>query len=142
ASFVDLRTWLDEALLHKVDRVSMANGVEVRAPFLDIGFVRHSFSLPSRIKHPSSPKSFLKDTFADILHPSITARRKKGFSYPFMEWLRESGDMDVVRRVAVKSGLFDSQNIEFYLRHRKDKGFRHHLWSLYIFSRWYEKMFL
>ncbi len=142
ASFVDLRTWLDEALLHKVDRVSMANGVEVRAPFLDIEFVKHSFSLPSRIKHPSSPKSFLKDTFADILHPSITARRKKGFSYPFMEWLRESGDMDVVRRVAVKSGLFEPQNIEFYLRYRKDKGFRHHLWSLYIFSRWYEKMFL
>ncbi len=142
ASFVDLRTWLDEALLHKVDRVSMANGVEVRAPFLDIEFVKHSFSLPSHIKYPSSPKSFLKEAFADILHPSITARRKKGFSYPFMEWLRESGDMDVVRRVAAESGLFDSQNIEFYLKHRKDKGFRHHLWSLYIFSRWYEKRFL
>lgn len=142
ASFVDLRTWLDEALLHKVDRVSMANGVEVRAPFLDIEFVRHSFALPSHIKHPSSPKSFLKDAFADILHPSITARRKKGFSYPFMEWLRESGDMDVVRRVSRESGLFDERNIEFYLKHRKDKGFRHHLWSLYIFSRWYEMRFL
>lgn len=142
ASVVDLRMWLDEVLLHKVDRVSMANGVEVRAPFLDSEFVAHSLSIPSEYKLPSSPKSFLKEAFADILHPSIISRRKKGFSYPFMEWLRESGDLGVVRRIASETGLFDMKSIEFYLKPRKDKGFRHHLWGLYIFSRWYEKRFL
>lgn len=142
ASAVDLRVWLDEVLLHKVDRVSMNSGVEVRAPFLDREFVAHSFAVPSEYKLPSSPKSFLKEAFADILHPSIASRRKKGFSYPYMEWLREDGDLDVVRRVADVTGLFDMKNIEFYLKPRKDKGFKHHLWGLYIFSRWYKKMFL
>jgi len=142
ASFVDLRVWLDEVLLHKVDRVSMANGVEVRAPFLDREFVAHSFSIPSEHKLPTSPKSFLKEAFADILHPAITQRNKKGFSYPYMEWLRSDGDLDIVRRVAEASGLFDMKNIEFYLKPRKDKGFKHHLWGLYIFSKWYEKRFL
>jgi len=142
ASFVDLRVWLDEVLLHKVDRVSMSNGVEVRAPFLDSEFVAHSLLIPSEYKLPLSPKSFLKEAFADILHPSIVSRRKKGFSYPFMEWLREDGDLSVVRRVSRETGLFDMQNIEFYLKPRKDKGFKHHIWGLYIFSRWYEKRFL
>ncbi len=141
ASFVDLRLWLDEALLHKVDRVSMANGIEVRAPFLDREFVVHSLSIQSTYKIPTSPKSFLKEAFSDILPPVITRREKKGFSYPFMEWLREDGDLDVVRRVAAKTGLFNTKNIEFYLKPRHDKGFRHHLWGLYIFSRWYEKSF-
>lgn len=142
ASFVDLRTWLDEALLHKVDRVSMANGVEVRAPFLDIEFVKHSFSIPSEQRRPTSPKSYLKEAFADILPPFIIERDKKGFSYPYMEWLREHGELDVIRRVAQRSGLFDMRNIEFYMKPRKDKGFKHHLWALYIFSRWHEKRFL
>jgi len=142
ASFVDLRVWLDEVLLHKVDRVSMANGVEVRAPFLDREFVAHSFSIPSEHKLPTSPKSFLKEALSDILHPSIAQREKKGFSYPYMEWLREDGELDIVRRVAEESGLFCMKNIEFYLKPRKDKGFKHHLWGLYIFSKWYEKRFL
>lgn len=142
ASFVDIRTWLCETLLHKVDRVSMRHGVEVRAPFLDREFVSHSLSVPSLYKIPTSPKSYLKETFADILPAEISGREKKGFSYPYMQWLKEDGSLDIIRKVAQISGLFDKANIEFYMKPRKDKGFRHHLWGLYIFSRWFERKFL
>jgi len=142
ASFVDFRTWLAETLLHKVDRVSMHNGVEVRAPFLDREFVSHSLSVPSGFKIPTSPKSYLKETFADILPSQIANRDKKGFSYPYMQWLKEDGSLEVIRKVSEESGLFDRANIEFYMKPRKDKGFRHHLWGLYIFSRWFDRRFL
>ena len=120
----------------------MHNGVEVRAPFLDREFVSHSLSVPSGFKIPTSPKSYLKETFADILPSQIANRDKKGFSYPYMQWLKEDGSLEVIRKVSEESGLFDRANIEFYMKPRKDKGFRHHLWGLYIFSRWFDRRFL
>lgn len=59
-SYIDLKIWLGEALLSKVDRVSMRNSLEVRTPFLDVNLVNLVFSIDSKIKVGDTNKYLLK----------------------------------------------------------------------------------
>jgi asparagine synthase (glutamine-hydrolysing) len=76
-------------LLAKVDITSMANSLEVRAPFLDHDLVRVALTIPTRLKREGvRGKRILRATFADLVPPALLRRRKMGFAVPISRWFR------------------------------------------------------
>ena len=87
---LNLRTYLLDDLLVKVDRTSMAHGLEVRSPFLDTELVELAMRLPPRVKlRGLSLKRVLKAAMADVLPREILRRPKRGFGVPLDRWFRD-----------------------------------------------------
>jgi asparagine synthase (glutamine-hydrolysing) len=86
---INLRTYLLDDLLPKVDRMSMAHALEVRSPFLDRELLEFSLRLPRdhRIRRLSL-KQVLKAAVADLLPREVLRRRKRGFGVPLDRWFR------------------------------------------------------
>jgi asparagine synthase (glutamine-hydrolysing) len=84
-----LESHLPERLLLKVDRMTMANSLEARVPFLDHPLVEFALSVPRKYKlRGGQTKYLLRNAFAGALPPDILARPKHGFDLPCAEWLR------------------------------------------------------
>jgi asparagine synthase (glutamine-hydrolysing) len=87
--YADLRTWLTDDVLVKVDRASMAHALEVRSPFLDVDVVEAAFALPRALKLRGTTKKYvLKRAFAGRLPSAVLDRAKAGFGAPVAAWLR------------------------------------------------------
>ncbi|MCU0357689.1 MAG: asparagine synthase (glutamine-hydrolyzing) [Cyclobacteriaceae bacterium] len=85
----DTQLVLPNDMLTKVDLMSMANGLEVRNPFLDVELVNFIFSLPDNFKIDTTlRKRILQDTYRDFLPAKLYNRPKKGFEVPLLKWLR------------------------------------------------------
>jgi asparagine synthase (glutamine-hydrolysing) len=105
----DLRTTLVDEMLAKVDRMTMAWGLEARVPFLDRGLVEWAFRQPGHYKvRRGQGKRLLRRALADL--PEVARRRKHGFDVPLGAWLRGSLRplmMDTLAPAAVRRrGLF------------------------------------
>lgn len=86
---LNLRTYLPGDLLVKMDRMSMAQSLETRSPFLDVGLVEFVSSLPASYKiQGAQQKSLLRRAFADRLPRAVTTRAKHGFGVPLDAWFR------------------------------------------------------
>ena len=90
ATRMDFGNYLAEDILVKVDRASMLNSLEVRAPLLDYRLIEFAFGkVPSHLKATAtSRKVLLKRLAARILPPEFDLQRKQGFSIPLGSWLR------------------------------------------------------
>jgi asparagine synthase (glutamine-hydrolysing) len=89
ALYVDRNTWLANDILPKVDRASMAAGLEARVPFLDVDLVEFTMRLPARLKMRGlRRKVVLKRAMAGRLPAFVLKRRKSGFNAPVSDWLR------------------------------------------------------
>ncbi len=87
--YINLKTYLLDDLLVKMDRMSMANSLETRSPFLDKHLIEFTTRLPDRMKlRGRTTKYLLKKTFADLLPVEILKRPKWGFGVPLHEWFR------------------------------------------------------
>jgi asparagine synthase (glutamine-hydrolysing) len=87
--YVELNTVLPDSVLMKVDKMSMACGLEVRPPFLDHRVVEFCYSLPTDAKlHGLTTKWLLKHAMRERLPPGIAMRAKQGFSIPMKNWIR------------------------------------------------------
>jgi asparagine synthase (glutamine-hydrolysing) len=87
--WVDSAIILPDQFLEKVDKSTMANGVEVRVPFLDNDLASFALSLPSRLKIGSGvQKKLLKLALRGIVPDEVLSRPKKGFGVPYSRWLR------------------------------------------------------
>lgn|GEM_PF-6591801 len=65
----------------------------------------------------------------------IVNRKKKGFNYPYMEWLQESGELAVIERIQAKMNLFNESEVEMYLEKGRQGMFKQHLFSLYMLCK-------
>lgn len=103
--YVDMKTYLVDDILVKVDRASMANSLEVRCPLLDHKLMELVARMPSRLKLCNGEGKYIfKRALGRVLPQSTLNRPKKGFAIPIAEWLR--GELkDFGRRL-----LFDSQD--------------------------------
>lgn len=142
AGYTDLVTYLPDDLLVKVDIASMANGLEVRSPFLDPAVVDLAFRIPGREKRS---KSVLKSAFADLLPPSILHRKKMGFGVPLARWLRE--DLrelmtdTLLGKAARERAVFRPEMVEILVREHLsgERDHRDRLWILLMFELWAER---
>jgi len=144
-SYIDLKIWLGESLLSKVDRISMRNSLEVRTPFLDFNLVNYMFSVESSIKVGNTNKYLLKQIASKYIPQTIINRTKKGFNSPFNEWLNEEygkSMLDTIINVNNTTKLFN----EAYIRHIYElslkRKFKQHFYSLFIFSLWFKKEYI
>jgi asparagine synthase (glutamine-hydrolysing) len=88
-NYVDYETYLPDDILVKVDRMSMANSLELRAPLLDYRIAEFAAGLPRHLKWtPWSGKRILKRAAASVLPKQVLTRRKQGFVLPIAPWLR------------------------------------------------------
>lgn len=144
-STIDFKIWVAEVLMSKIDRMSMAHSLELRAPFLDYRLVDYCLALPPALRAGNTNKYLLKQIAQKYIPSSIIERKKKGFSSPFIEWLyAEYGDeiLKLMLHVSHHSGLFDPTFVTFLYHEGKEGRFKQHVWSLYLFCRWYNQFYL
>lgn len=96
---MDLLTYLPDDILTKVDRASMAHGLEARVPLLATKLVEAAFSVPPSVL--GTGKSLLKAAVAELLPPGILERRKQGFSVPSHTWRHGVFDEKLSRQEAL-----------------------------------------
>jgi asparagine synthase (glutamine-hydrolysing) len=142
--YLDLKLYLQDDLLVKTDRMSMANSLEIRVPFLDHAFVEYAASIPSSLKLKGlKTKHILKKAMAPYLPSEILTRKKIGFDIPLGVWIRnELKDFvtDVLSPENLKKhGFFNPSTIEKYLKEHLQGAHNHRqlLWPLIIFQFWY-----
>ncbi|MCU0289283.1 MAG: asparagine synthase C-terminal domain-containing protein, partial [Acidobacteria bacterium] len=144
--YLDLKTYMVDDILVKVDRMSMAASLEVRVPLLDTKIVEFAFSLPPELKvRGTVTKWFFKKAMAGILPDEIINRRKEGFSIPIKNWLRTELKDLMMEYLSQKrlneTGLFNSsyirQMISEHINGECDHS--HRLWALINFNLWRER---
>ena len=135
-TYFDIKVWLSEVLLMKLDKMFMANSIEARSPFLDKELVEFIFSLPENIR--GRKKSLIKEVAKKYLPQEIINRRKKGFAYPFLEWLKEENQFSYILTINQKTKIFNEEYLKEIVK-SGHKRYKQHIWTLYLFSRWIEK---
>ncbi|MEP7165517.1 MAG: asparagine synthase (glutamine-hydrolyzing) [Ferruginibacter sp.] len=91
ASWMELNIYMQNQLLRDADVMGMANGVEIRVPFLDNDFIKLALSIDPAVKYEGNgPKPLLIRSYKDELPEAIWNRPKMGFSFPFASWLSKS----------------------------------------------------
>jgi len=140
---LDFSTYLPGSVLTKVDRASMAHGLEVRPPLLDDALVELAFSLPSRLKvRGARGKVLLKRAARGKIPDAVIDRPKKGFAIPLAAWLRGplAARLDALLAESPlwESGLVDRTTFAAWRdEHRGRKRDRSKpLWALYVLDRW------
>ncbi|MGB5507188.1 MAG: asparagine synthase C-terminal domain-containing protein, partial [Sulfurovum sp.] len=141
-SFLDLKVMLGNVFLRKLDRMSMAHSIEARSPFLDKEVVAAAFACSPELRMSGTPKALVKSVASKYLPEEIVHRKKKGFNYPYMEWLHESGELAVIKRVQEQMNLFNEEELDMYLEKGRQGMFKQHLFSLYMLCKWLEKRVL
>lgn len=142
-SMIDLKLFVGEHFLAKLDRVSMAHTLEARTPFLDHRLAETVLSVDPALRiGRGETKTLLKQIARNYLSDAIIDRRKKGFANPYMEWLIASGRLDLIREVNEKTGLFYPEVIEEYLDWACRGKFKQHVWGLYVLSHWIKRELL
>jgi len=141
--YIDLRLYLQESILVKVDRASMACSLEVRAPFLDHELVEFVMGLPSNLKlNGFTSKYLLKQAMKNYLPKEIIRREKKGFGVPIAKWVKGPlkelfGDLlsaDRIRREGFLNSEYVTNLLQDHLHNRRDN--RKQLWTLLVWELW------
>jgi asparagine synthase (glutamine-hydrolysing) len=141
--YVDAMSYLPDDCLFKVDRMSMAHGLEVRVPFLDRDLVEFSAKIPFEYKiRDLTSKYILKKTFARYLPKKNLKQRKQGFTIPISAWLR-NGLGTLARNILLSKSLetrdlFNKNYLKWMLEEHQysRQEFGHRIWSLVIFELW------
>jgi asparagine synthase (glutamine-hydrolysing) len=144
---LDLMSYLPGSVLTKVDRASMAHGLEVRPPMLADALVDFAFSLPASTKlHRNTSKMLLKQVAARLLPEQIIKRRKKGFAIPLSRWL--NGPLHQRLRDVIYSseiwqlGLLDRPTFASWLSEHEDNQVDRSrpLWAALVLDHWYRRL--
>jgi asparagine synthase (glutamine-hydrolysing) len=146
--YLDTKLYLQDGVLVKVDRASMAHGLEVRVPFLDHRFVELVAGIPEGLKLKGLTTKYLwKKAIKDRIPDEIARRRKRGFGIPIGKWL--SGELKELMLELLSEGRLKKQGVfnpsvvktlvADHLAHRVDN--RKKLWNLLIFQLWWDNYY-
>ena len=140
----DLRTLLPDDYLMKVNKASMAFGLEPRVPFLDQDFVSLAQALPQRLKVDGfKTKVLMRKMVSGVLPPSVAKRKKQGFNVPTRAWLAgglgEIAGQMLDSRQAQKRGLLDQGFVKKVLENskRKETLWSKRFWTLFSLECWH-----
>jgi asparagine synthase (glutamine-hydrolysing) len=146
ALYLSTKLYLQDDILVKVDRASMASSLEVRAPFLDHTLVEFIAGLPTFLKlHRLTTKYVLKKAAAQLLPKGIINRKKKGFGMPVGRWingqLKGLFDETLSEERLRRDGFFNPAYVGELLRQHRElkRDNRKLLWTLFAFQVWHDK---
>jgi asparagine synthase (glutamine-hydrolysing) len=139
-SYLELRNYMANTLLRDIDSMSMAHGLEVRAPFVDHPLIEYLFTLSGCSKLSENPKHLLTAAVDSVLPRVITHRLKRGFTLPFEHWLRGELRREVERVLLRDSPASEYVNPASVKKIWKAFQAGHtswsRPWSLYVLSKW------
>ncbi|MDZ7369672.1 MAG: asparagine synthase (glutamine-hydrolyzing) [candidate division KSB1 bacterium] len=143
--YVDIKTYLVDDILVKVDRMSMAVSLEARVPFLDYRFVEFAATLPPHLRlNGNRTKYILREALRDVLPPLILRRGKEGFSIPIKNWLKNELKpmmMEALSETNVRAkGYFSPSYVQKLIDEhlRGVENHSHRLWALMVFHLWHD----
>ena len=146
--YVDMHTWMIYDILLKADRMSMANSLELRVPFLDKKMLELSTRIPSRYRAANETTKIALRGAAIKQLPERTANKKKlGFPVPLNDWLREDKYYNKVK-AAFQSDIAEkffvtSELMKLLDDHKSGKALNmQKIWPFYTFILWYEQFFV
>lgn len=144
--YKDMTTYLPDDILVKVDRASMANSLEVRAPYLDHRIVEYSWNIPIDLKIKGKiNKWILRQILYKYLPKKFVLKQKSGFGIPLGNWLRSnlrSWAEELIREEKIKrEKIFNYPEIKrLWQMHKSGKAaLEHQLWTILIFQCWLNK---
>lgn len=141
--YVDIKTYLADDILTKVDRMSMAVSVEARVPLLDYRIVEFALNLPPHMKLKGSrTKSILRNAVKRFVPDLVLEKPKQGFSIPMKHWLKTSLKpmmLDLLSKDSLhQHGYFEHHVVSTWIREHLNGrvNHSHRLWSLMVFELW------
>ena len=146
---IDKIVSLEGGMLPKVDRTSMLNSLECRAPFLNKELWEFANTLPENyLMKGWNKKHILKEAFKDQFPDRFLEKSKSGFGSPVGDWLRSSLREELESYIDIKflksQGLFNIHTIvplvKNHLSKKQDNTFR--VWAFYCFQKWYANNYL
>jgi asparagine synthase (glutamine-hydrolysing) len=144
--YTDLRSYLSESVLVKVDRMTMAHGIEARSPLLDHRLVELAARLPAAWKRPPGKpgKQPLRELAAQLLPPHLVDRPKRGFDIPLKSWmssgpLRQTVEQTLRESLLVRDGWLAREPLLAEVAPGRDGSapLGNRLWSVYVLELWY-----
>ncbi len=144
--YLDLKTYLPGDILTKVDRASMAHGLEVRVPLLDAQWVEWAATLSDNLKLKGQEGKYIfKKAAAQRVPPEVIYRRKQGFAVPLNQWFKGALKQRIYNlkssQVLLQSGIFNPSLIEKLVNQHLASSHDHSamIWSLLVFENFYKK---
>ena len=140
---LNIKMWLEGDSNVKVDRASMAYGVEVRSPFLDYRIIEFARNLPISFRsHSGVSKKILKDILSEYIPRKIFDVPKKGFSLPIKHWIKtdlfDDFNESLRHPCLEKVNDLDLKKVDYFFKsHLENKGdYSNYLWRVFILSKW------
>lgn len=145
--YVDIKTYLVDDILTKVDRMSMAVSLEARVPLLDYRIVEFAMSLPPHLKlNKGTTKAILRQVMANRLPEKVLNKPKEGFSIPLKHWLRGPLKPMLLDLLSAESmrrrGYFEADQVQKWVNQHLNGqvNHSHRLWALMVFEMWQRKV--
>jgi asparagine synthase (glutamine-hydrolysing) len=142
----DLRFYLAENILPKVDAMSMASSLEARVPYLDNEVIDLALAIPSGLKlRGGTRKWILRKAFEGRLPKEILQRGKEGFSMPMKNWLNQQWNPLMHELLNAdnfaRDGLFDASYVGVLMQQHEARTHNHShlLWALMVFQLWRDR---
>ncbi len=145
--FIDLNLWMVGDILLKADKMSMANSLEVRVPFLDKKVFDVARKIPADYRvNRRATKYVFRMAAKDCLPEEVASKKKLGFPVPIRVWLREDKYYNIIKEAFNGEGAkkyFNTDEIMKYLDdHRAGKADNSRkIWTIYMFLVWYNRYF-
>lgn len=147
--YVDVKTYLVDDILTKVDRASMAHALEVRVPILDHLFMEHAARIPAHYKlRNGEGKYIFKQALRELVPREILYRPKMGFSIPLAQWLRHDlksvfEERVFARDAFVSAWLEPSALRRWWQQHQRGtRDYAYPLWAVLMLECWARKFFV
>ena len=146
--YVDIRTWLVQDILVKADRMSMANSLELRVPFLDKEMLKVAMQIPSKHRiTKETTKYCLRLAAQKNLPPKTSKMKKTGFLTPLNDWLKQDKYYNMVKSSFESDTAAKFFNQDYILKllndHKEEKAKNmKRIWSIYCFILWYDRYFV
>jgi len=142
--FFDLKTYLVDDILVKVDRATMNAKIEGREPMLDYKLIEFMQNIPSKIKYKNQDKKYLlKKILYKYIPRELVDRKKMGFGVPIKKWLKNDLNFLVENYINEKKLNKDIFNVDEVLELKKrfflNKESEKKIWLILIFQMWFER---
>lgn len=144
--YIDFNFWLIGDILLKADKMSMANSLEVRVPFLDRILIDTARKIPTKYKIKDGKTKYLfREVAREVLPKKWSDKKKLGFPVPIREWLKEEDTYKLIKDKFSKSEKFFKPEkiiklLEEHKSGKKDNSRK--IWTIYSFLVWYEEYFI
>ncbi len=145
---IDIHFWLIKDILQKADRMTMANSLEGRVPFIDKEVFKVASSLPIEYKvTKENTKVALRDAAKKAIPNESYKKKKLGFPVPLRNWMQEEDFYEEIKNTFENDYVQEFFNQKYILRllekHKKGKKDNYKkVWTIYCFLKWYEVFFL